>query len=68
VSDLTSEIQAHLMKAMELSIAAAGNRTGNYALIVQATVNPDGTFIMPWQRYYSPPVTSGGPAPEGNLI
>jgi hypothetical protein len=59
VSDLTAEIQSHLMKAVELSIAAEGNRTGNYALIVQATVNPDGSFIMPWQRYYSPPGVTG---------
>lgn len=53
--DVTGEITDHLTKAMELSIAAEGNRTGNYALIAQATVNPDGTFIVNWQRYYGAP-------------
>lgn len=42
--DVTGEIQAHLKKAMELSVAAGNNRTGNYA-----------TFVMTWQRYYGTP-------------
>lgn len=53
--DLTDEIRDHLLKAMQLSIEAGGNFTGNYALIAQATLDADGTFILDWQRYYSAP-------------
>jgi hypothetical protein len=59
-ADVTGEITDHLQKAVELAIAADGNTVGNYALITQATVNPDGTFIVTWQRYYAPPMGDGG--------
>ena len=54
--DATGEITSLLTKAMELAIRAEGSYTGNYAIIAQATVNPDATFVITWQRYYGPPM------------
>jgi hypothetical protein len=51
VNDVTDQITALLTKAAGLAIAASGNRTGKYALIAQITVDPDGTYIVEWQRY-----------------
>lgn len=51
--DVTTIITAHLTEAMRLAIAADGSHADDYTLIAQTTVNPDGTFVMSWKRYYS---------------
>jgi hypothetical protein len=51
VSNVTDEITAHLMNAVKLAVAAEGNRAGEYAPIVQADVDADGSVILDWQRY-----------------
>ena len=51
MTDVTPQITAHLMDAAKLSIEAAGNWAGKYAIIVQAVVDPDGTISLSWERY-----------------
>lgn len=60
--DVSDQITHHLREAMRLSIEASGNRVGNYAVIAQATLNADGTFLMTWQRYHSAPGAPDLPA------
>jgi hypothetical protein len=57
MADVGDEIEAHLLKAMELSIRARG-LTGKYAIIAQAVVDEDGTFVLEWQQYRAEPGVS----------
>lgn len=59
MNEQADEITALLTKAMDLIIAADPGYTGHYALIAQATVHDDATYVMSWRRYYSPPDDNG---------
>lgn len=51
--DVTQQITDLLMDAVKLSIAAAGNTAGNHALIVQSSLDLDGSISLSWNRYYN---------------
>lgn len=52
-TNIPAEVQSHLIQAMKPFVFANDNTTGDYAFIVQTTVDETGNFPFEWKRYKS---------------